>query len=178
MGFLERAALVTAAIASCYSPDARDCTVSCERVRDCLSGQVCGTDHLCASPAVAGRCASSPPPAAIDAGDDTVRTDAHVRDAPAPPPPPPDTRPDPPATVALEIVIMGAGTVELDGVGSCDKDCTLLAPLAELATLRALPNPKQVFDQWTQGPCIGQGATCMFVALVPVTIAVRFVKAD
>ncbi|MGE5185763.1 MAG: hypothetical protein ACM31C_27060 [Acidobacteriota bacterium] len=172
MGLLNRVVLAASLSASCYSPDTRDCSVSCSHPLDCANGQVCGSDHFCASPEMAGRCGSLPP--LDDAGlPDAPGRDAPPRDAPA------DARPpDAPTGVALQIQVMGAGTVALDAVGSCDKDCTLYAPFAMQATLRAEPKPKQAFDRWTQGPCVGQGATCTFVPLAPVTIAARFIKAD
>lgn len=172
MGLLNRVVLAASLTASCYSPDTRDCTVTCSHPLDCASGQVCGADHFCASPEMAGRCGSLPP---VDGG--VVDGSKPPHDAPADARRP-DAPPDAPGGVALQLQIMGAGTVALDGVGSCDKDCTLYAPFAAPATLRAAPKPKQMFDGWTQGPCVGQGAICTFVPLAPVTIAARFVKAD
>ncbi|HUS30230.1 MAG TPA: hypothetical protein VMZ53_17100 [Kofleriaceae bacterium] len=43
-------------LASCYSPEALDCTVSCSASDACGDGQVCGSDGFCADPAVAGHC--------------------------------------------------------------------------------------------------------------------------
>ncbi len=51
-----KAALV-AALAGCYSPDVKDCTVKCASPYDCGDGQVCGSDGMCASQKLAGHCA-------------------------------------------------------------------------------------------------------------------------
>lgn len=169
MGLLERAVIASLLTVSCYSPDTRDCMLTCARADDCTGGQVCGADHFCASPARAGRCLAAdggilPPPV----------------DGSRPPPDarPPDAPPDARETVALTIQIMGPGMVVLDGVGSCTSNCTLAAPAGKSATLHAVPNNKQMFAGWTQGPCTGQGETCTFVAAAPATVAVRFMKAD
>lgn len=172
MGLLERAVIASALTMSCYSPDTRDCTLTCARVDDCAGGQVCGTDHFCASPERAGHCATS---ATDDGGMPMPPGDAS---RPPPDARPADAPPDARDTVALTIEIMGPGTVVFDGVGSCNANCTLAAPLGKAATLHAVANSKQMFAGWTQGPCTGQGATCTFIAIAPATVAVRFMKAD
>jgi len=72
-------AIAACALAACYDPVLRDCTIACASGDACAPGQVCGDDGFCAAPAVAGHCsevlrpdarASSKPdakPAAIDA---------------------------------------------------------------------------------------------------------------
>jgi hypothetical protein len=42
-----------ALLAGCYAPEVSDCTVACERIEDCVDGQVCGDVGLCAAPDVA-----------------------------------------------------------------------------------------------------------------------------
>jgi hypothetical protein len=160
MGFLKAMLVAACANASCYSPDVRDCTVHCEREHDCVSGQVCGGDHFCASPGVSCSADAAPP-----MRDAAIPIDTAI---------PIDAQP----SVAITLQIMGAGTVALDGVGSCDATCTLSAPFGALATLYAIPKAKQTFGGWTAGPCIGQPATCKFVPILPVTIAARFMKGE
>ena len=46
----------TLLLASCYSPEALDCTVTCAAASECAEGQVCGSDGFCAAPSVAGHC--------------------------------------------------------------------------------------------------------------------------
>ncbi len=160
MGLLKAMLIAACANASCYSPDVRDCTVRCERVHDCASGQVCSADGYCVAPGAS--CSASQP-------DATPMRDAAV-DAPVPI--------DAPATVELTLQVMGAGTIALDGVGACDTTCTLAARIGTVATLYAIPKAKQTFSGWTAGPCVGQPSTCRFVPVAPVTIAARFVKKD
>ena len=40
------------ALAGCYQPELRDCTVRCEQPSDCTGGQVCRDDGWCAAPGV------------------------------------------------------------------------------------------------------------------------------
>lgn len=162
MGLLK--AMLIAACASCYSPDLRDCTVRCERVHDCASGQQCNAAGFCAAPGASCGTDAAPRDAAIDAPIDAP-VDARVPI-------------DAPPTVTITLQLMGAGTLALDGVGSCDTSCTLPARIGVPATVYAIPKPKQTFSGWTAGPCLGQTATCKFVPIVPVTIAARFTKGD
>jgi hypothetical protein len=161
MGFLRVDLAVLVASAACYAPDVRDCKVTCDRTLDCADGQVCGSDRFCAAPGASGTCGSS---ATIDAS--------------MTPPDAPFHPPDAQATVELQIMIMGNGSVELTGGGTCTTSCTLAAPFGVVATLYAVPDPKQQFDRWETLPCAGQPTTCTFVALAPAMIAVRFEKAD
>jgi len=164
MGLLKATMMIAAcAYASCYSPSVRDCTVRCERVHDCVSGQVCSDDRFCAAPGVS--CGADAAPMRDAAVDAPLRLDAPI----------PIDAPD---TVALSLQIMGAGTIALDGGGSCDTSCTLPARIGAVATLYAIPKPKQTFGGWTAGPCVGQPPTCKFVPIAPVTIAARFMKGD
>lgn len=55
---MNRLVALAAVLAGCYSPDARDCTVTCAASSQCLTGQVCGTDGFCAAPKVAGHCST------------------------------------------------------------------------------------------------------------------------
>jgi len=51
-----RLALLSALLAACYEPNPMDCTVECASAGDCVEGQVCGSDHMCAAPEIAGMC--------------------------------------------------------------------------------------------------------------------------
>jgi hypothetical protein len=108
-----------------------------------------------------------------DASHDPPLSDATPVDAT-----PIDAPPDAAWPIEIHVQVMGPGTVTLVGVGSCSKDCRLLAAYAQTATLVATPNDKQRFDRWTSLVCTGQPATCTFLALVPVSVDARFVKDD
>jgi hypothetical protein len=154
------------ALAGCYAPALRDCTVSCASPHDCASGQACGDDGLCASPEAAGRC--TPPP---DAGPER---DAELpRDAGA--------SGDAAATIPLRVRITGVGSVVVDGHRTCSStspqrgDCTYDVVLRAAQIARALPiQADQQFTSWTSVTCLGMGATCAVTPVAPTTIVARF----
>ena len=165
LGYARTAALL--AIAGCYSPDLRDCTVSCATSDDCAGSQVCGTDHFCAVPAKAGTCASSMmADAGLPATDATAAGDAPPADA---------EQPDGPSLGALELVVMGHGQL-VAGSHICSMDCTFMVALDPIEVV-AVGSADQTFEKWTVGPCVGsQSTTC--TATPPVTVGVKFHKAD
>src|SRR6266571_3416830 len=76
---LARAALALLAVAGCYSPNVRDCTITCASDDSCPSGLSCGKEGLCEiDPTVACR---------------LVLGDAGGGKADAPPTPTPDAPP-------------------------------------------------------------------------------------
>jgi len=151
--------LALALLGGCYSPQVRDCTVTCTGVSECAAGQVCGDDHFCAAPEVAGTCE------AIDAGT-TPPDDARV-----------DAPPDALVRVTLHVHVQEKGKVAVTGVGICDQatggDCMYLV-------LRGAPlelTPIQVdkpFEKWTGGPCDGEPATCSITPTGNVDVTARF----
>ncbi|HEU4730944.1 MAG TPA: hypothetical protein VFT22_23775 [Kofleriaceae bacterium] len=166
MAVLSWAAGVAAgmALAGCYEPSLRDCTVSCASKRDCATGQVCGNDGLCASPEVAGHCASQGPE-----GD--VPHDAGARDAAI----------DGPTLVNLHVMIAGKGNVLVDGIGVCSSadpqrgDCTFqIAPHVAQTVHAVMIELDQVFIGWTSATCKGQYATCTFTPPGATTVSAKF----
>lgn len=150
-------ALATTAVAGCYAPDLRDCTVTCTAGTDCASGQVCGRDGFCASADVAGQC-------------DRLG-DAGVR---------PDAPPPPPAKITLHVQIDGPGRVTIAGVGVCSKDvangdCTWqVAPGALTAVPEAFEDKH--FEHWTTPPCSAMptATPCAFTLAAPITVGAKF----
>lgn len=175
MGFLDRSLAISGlAITACYSPDLRDCTLRCNSASDCAADQVCGSDHLCAAPDLAGRCSTLPP----DAGD----RDAGLGDA-SRPDARPDAPPDAPTEAVLSIEIAGKGQVTMLGVGSCDSDepqegsCTFTVPRGALVTAQATASWGWRFERWTSAPCAATVIpTCTFVANEATTVGVKFKK--
>lgn len=176
MGFLETGLAISAlAITACYSPDLRDCTLRCNAASDCAADQVCGSDHFCAAPDLAGQCSAVP----SDGG--TGDRDAGLGDAPLP-----DARPDAPPDASTEAVlstqIAGKGRIDMLGVGSCDSEeqdgsCTFTVPNGTLITAQATPSPGWRFERWTSAPCSNTPIpTCTFVASGTMTVAVKFKK--
>ena len=185
MGLLGSSTAFTLLLASaCYSPDLRDCTVSCTAANDCASGQVCGSDRFCASPELAGRCASlptddggTPIPPNRDAGVADAETVAPV-DAPPDAPPAPETR-------MVHIRIDGQGGVSLTGVGVCDSappqagDCTFDVILSAQVHAEAYPHFNWRFDKWTQGPCDGdESRDCDFTSSGTTNLNAKFRRDD
>jgi hypothetical protein len=161
------AAAVGLALAGCYAPSLRDCTVSCTSAGDCATGQMCGDDGMCASPAVAGRCG-----APVDAGSHDALRDAAIDAAP------PDAGP----TVRLTVQVMGMGSVAVEGAGTCsslDPDkghCMYNVAAGVPLTAQAIPiDPGDAFAKWSSMTCAGQGERCLFTPVAPTTIAAQFV---
>jgi hypothetical protein len=169
MAVLSRA-LALVALASCYSPDLRDCTVSCASSSDCAGAQVCGADHFCALPAVAGSCGH--PQGLPDGGPGDAAADGPV-DARVTPPA--DAAPDAPQTAGLHLKVGGHGQLAA-GTNTCTMDCTYQLPLVPIDVV-ATGAGDQVFEKWTEGPCMGmQTTTCTVTP--PATVGVKFHKVD
>lgn len=170
MGILTSVACILV-IPACYSPDLRDCTIRCVAESDCAAGQVCGSDLLCASPEIAGRCSTLPGDAG--AGDrDATAIDATLFDA----------APDAATTAELLIKIEGKGTTTLASGGSCDDtapdhECSFILGIGLPVSLDAAPGEDFHFDTWSAGPCIGSTqATCGFVITSPTYVGAKFRK--
>ena len=157
-----------ALVTGCYSPELRDCTVSCVSSADCAPDQVCGSDRMCAAPEIAGRCAGLT--AQADGGVDS--TSPVIVDAPivVDAAPPIDASPQ----RFLRIEIGGRGGVTVAGIGMCHFMSTMLpcefaVTAGVLTSLEAIPDPDNHFDKWESGPCLGQDETCPFIPTLLVT---------
>jgi hypothetical protein len=177
MGLLRVYVLLLATSApACYSPEIRDCTLTCNEASDCAGGQVCGSDRFCAAPGIAGTCSSLPGDAASDrrdAGIDAPKiTDARV-DAP------PDASPHAQLTISIE----GKGRVTMTGIGSCDAappqdgECTYNVSLDSLITVSAQSYEDWYFEKWTTAVCAATPiATCTFWFTEAAPLGVKFKK--
>jgi hypothetical protein len=154
--------LLLASTFGCYSPELRDCTVTCAATNECANGQICGGDHFCAAPAVAGTCS---------------RPDAGVpEDAPSRADAAPDSDDD---AIRLTVTIDGHGQVTLDGGDTCDTSgCVLLATRGLPTTLHAQGLGHDDFERWTTPICALQDSTCVLVSFVDAEVGVRFRKQD
>jgi hypothetical protein len=180
MAVLRSGALVVAlALASCYSPDLRDCTIACASQNDCAYGQVCGADQFCAAPEIAGRCSELPADAGSadrDAGVADGKLDARVDAAPVPP--------DSPLMVPLHLKIDGDGRAIVPGEEPCEKqgpqhgDCHYEIALGIPLTLTAEPYESSRFDRWNGMPCDQQDETCTFIPTAAADVHARFKKED
>lgn len=149
---------------ACYEPELRDCTLTCSAASDCADGQVCGPDHFCASPELAGSCAAR-------------SRDAGVVDTK------PDGPPAPPGHVPLAIEIDGKGQITVHGIGTCRESgpqngsCLFLVPRATPITADAMPDGGWRFERWTTETCAGVSIhTCTFTPSMATTLGAKFKK--
>ena len=166
-------AAALALLAGCYSPSLRDCAVACAGPADCAPSQVCGTDGMCASPEMAGRCAME-----TDAGSMQMPMpeprDAAVDDGPAPP----DASPP---LVRLRVQIDGRGSVIIEGRGTCSStdpshgNCMYDIPVGVAQRVQAMAiGPDDEFTRWTSFVCAGEASMCTFTPLVATAVTAKF----
>lgn len=171
MGLLAKLAAPSVALfAGCYEPQLTDCTIRCSGESDCATGQVCGTDHFCAAPEIADHCTSvtGPTDAGIVVDGASIKPDARP-DAPPPP--------DAPTHGQLRVQIEGGkGIVTVQGIGTCNDDCTYSVPLQMPLTAQAVAQEDWRFEKWTAGPCVGQSANCAFTPTLVVGVTAKFKK--
>lgn len=178
MGILGPSLAIACLALGCYSPAVRDCTVSCGSAGECATGQVCGADGMCASPAAAGQCARLVPDAGIADAPAAPSRDAGAPIDAAPDAPPRDAGP----SVRLTVQIAGKGSVAIDGVGTCSsqdpqRPCGYDVAAGAQLTLQATGLDGDQFAMWTSLACAGQGARCTLTPIVPTTVSARFAKA-
>ena len=184
MALLARVAIAAGLLTGCYSPQLRDCTVSCESSADCAGAQVCGADHLCAAKGTSCASSSNAPQDATAASDGEGPSDApRANDAgrPIDAPRPIDAAPPvdaPPPPVNLHLHVDGHGQLT-EGAHTCTADCTYAVARGVPLVIVAQALGHDQFIGWTQGPCVGQPTqTCMVTPTANVTVAVRFHKED
>ncbi|HLL23742.1 MAG TPA: hypothetical protein VK427_16500 [Kofleriaceae bacterium] len=162
MAFLRSLFIVTLATA-CYSPDIRECAVTCANADDCAPGQSCGGDGLCASEGVT--CSAI---ASTDAGVDGAGT-------------PPDAAT--PATVKLVVRIDGRGDVKIPSVGDCEggngqSQCMFDVKTGVAITLQVMPKNNWMFVRW-EDACLGQStAACTLTPTAALQVRARFAPTD
>jgi hypothetical protein len=166
MAILSRLAVALAVLGGCYSPELRDCTVTCAMATDCAADQVCDPDGYCTAPSAAGTCARiAPIDAAPRDADDTS---------------PPIDAPLPRATLDVRTTGDGGGRIRITGIGVCDSmqdggDCTFTADANVVLAITAEPHPGARFDKWEGMTCKDQNETCSTVAVAPITfLAAKF----
>ena len=154
-----------AALPACYTPDLRDCTVTCASSADCVGGQVCGGDHYCAAPDVAGTCAHLGGDAGLAVADDAQTTSDAAR--------PPD---GPPKYVMLHFHVDGHGELAA-GTFTCAADCVDHVLTGVPLDVVATATEDQMFVQWTAGPCNGsKNPTCTVTPTMDMMVAAKFGK--
>jgi hypothetical protein len=135
---LKALALLSLVLAGCYSPEALDCTVTCNAADECADGQVCGSDGFCAAPAAAGHCGGP------DGGVASSLLSLHIAI-------------DGPGKVSIDGVGVCDSDTEQDG-------CTWSVQTGISLSLKAQAKHDHEFVEWTVG-CSGTSSSC---ALTPV----------
>jgi hypothetical protein len=163
MALLARAAILALLVGGCYSPDLRDCTVSCSGSDSCGSGEICGSDGYCASPEVAGTCANE-----MGSGSNPDTVDAATMTA----------------MVNIHIMVTGDGAVSLnnslqmtcDHGGSANGDCMYaVASHSTAALLAVITSGSHPFMSWMGMECMGSTSQqCQFTADTDVTVMAMF----
>ena len=183
---LVAAAVAAMALAGCYDPALRDCTVACVAIHDCADGQSCSAG-MCAGPGVTCAVQSVDSDGGVAAPADA---DGAPGDAPAVAHDAPATPPDAAAQDTLRVLIAGKGQVVVDGVGTCTSsdntqgdaqgdaqggDCTYQVPAGVQVTAHAQATDNgHPFDKWTDAICKTQPGTCVFTPLPLTAITAHF----
>lgn len=144
MGLVVAALVVVAA--GCYSPELRDCAVTCTGAADCADGQGCTASGFCA--AAGTTCA--PEDAAVDARlTDALRVTVVGRGS---------------------VVVDGAGTCTNLSTMGMGTTCMYAVPMTGPVTAHAqVTDGNHDFDKWTDSICKNQPQTCTFSPL-PITV--------
>jgi hypothetical protein len=166
-------AAVLLAIVGCYAPDAPDCTLACSAGTDCISGQACTTDHMCAATSVTtcGVQATIDGSLGSDAGNGSGNgsgdgsgsdgSGGHM-------------------DLTLTIHIDKDGSVRTSNNDVCTSPtnqpvaCTYQVQAGAALTLTAIPNIAKQFDKWDPGACNGQTAMCHTTPQSGFTVSVKF----
>jgi hypothetical protein len=155
--------LALAVVAACYSPEAPDCTLACTADSDCVSGQACTTDHMCAATSIT-TCGAH---ATVD-GNNATGSDAGMGSGSGS------------ATyVTLTLHVDGNGSASTSDGQTCDslvmpKDCPFQVVKGVQLTLTPTAHPTKMFDKWMGGMCDGQPNTCQITPTVAVTVQAKF----
>jgi hypothetical protein len=145
------------ALVGCYAPDAPDCTLACTANTDCISGQACTTDHLCAGTNITTCGVQATTDGSVpgsDAGTGTMIT----------------------LTVQLE----KDGSVRDSDNDVCNSptnsplECTFQVHSGEPLTITAIPDLTKQFDKWSGPPCMGQLAMCHTTPVGNITVNAMF----
>ena len=144
MAVLRLPALAFAFAAACYGPEAPDCTLACTMDSDCISGQACTSDHLCATTGVTS-CGAH---AMVD-GNNAAGSDAGSGSG---------SGSGSATYVTLTLQVDGNGSASTNYSQTCDsfampKTCPFQVVKGAQLTVTATPHVTKQFDKWAGGPC-------------------------
>jgi hypothetical protein len=135
-------ALLCALCTGCYEPEAVDCTVECSAADECADGQVCGADHFCAAPEIAGACGmtNSDEPQMVSL---VVAIDGDGK-----------------------VTVEGFGNCDSDSPSQ--GTCTFSVPAGVMRRLKAVEDDDREFVSWTS-TCAGSSSSCTVTPVMSLT---------
>jgi hypothetical protein len=139
---MRRLILLCALLAGCYEPESVDCTIECSAADQCAEGQVCGPDHFCADPDVAGTCGAM------------NSDEPHM------------------VSLAITIQGEGKVSVEhvgtCDSKGPTQGSCMFNVTAGMARQLEAIAGKDREFVSWTS-TCTGTSSTCSLTPVMSLT---------
>lgn len=132
-------------LAACYDPVVLDCAVECAGPRDCAGGQVCGDDHFCAAPEVAGTCTDGTAQMRI------LRVIVEGRG----------------------LVVSADDSIACEAEGNQPSDCPFEVPAGDVALLAIDTHPEFRFVGWSGTSC-GESPSCTVSVAESTVIGARF----
>jgi hypothetical protein len=164
MAVLRLPAIAFVLAAACYGPDAPDCTLACTADSDCVSGQACTSDHLCATTGITNCGAHG----VID-GNNATGSDAGSGSGSGSA-----------EYVTLTLHVDGNGSASTNYGQTCEsiampKDCPFQVAKDVQLTVTATPHLTKMFDKWMGGPCdMVMISTCMTTPTAMLMIQAKF----
>jgi hypothetical protein len=132
-------------LVGCYSPELRDCTVTCTAPDECADDQICAAG-LCRSPDTtcgAGSGTSTPPPKVA------LRVDVNGEGM---------------------VVVDGIGTCASEEHDAC----TWMISVGVQVRLDARSLDDGEFERWTTENCANQDASCVLTATTATSVGAKF----
>ncbi len=133
-------------LAACYSPEIRDCTVTCTASTDCADDQVYGSDQFCASPAVANECET------MGSGSSAMKITLRVT-----------------VQGLGKVVVKDVG--ECLAAHNAPGDCTWQLPVGTRVELEAIAGE---FDKWLTSLCTEHEQSCAFTPASSTIVGAKF----
>ncbi len=144
------AAWLAGSLAGCFSPDLRDCTVTCAGTDECGGDQICAGGFCRAEGATCQGSGSG-------SGSDPA-----------------------PTKVTLRVDVTGEGKVVVAGVGTCstadpnEGHCSFMVPQGAHIQLDAMRLEDTDFDRWTTSNCEGHDPSCMLTLTTETFVGAKF----
>jgi hypothetical protein len=154
MALVARSLAIAVALAGCYDPALRDCTVACGGSNDCAGGQECR----------AGTCVAEGAPADVCTNGDKPDSGMTITDE-----------------VPLHVMVNAANgdkgnvVVDDDPEKSCTNDCVFQVLRGQPHDVVANPAEDHEFRMWS-GACVGVLPTCVVTPVTDemVTVGAKF----